>query len=261
MRLLERMAEQAVLLGWMLRRQRSSSGVVAAHTATFHCYPPVALGQGSAKRAVPVVNGGAFGLVPEAVQNQNQQQTSHDSNETQITFTQKHDGPFHLTISSGKTLQPPLFPMVGQILASRPLIPVYRRNDTTARESLEEAGDVGIGGDLAGGDDGVGVRHPHHPLVKGPVTELAQGHAVADVVVLAPAPGDDMGGIHHGVLFRRDDPHPAEGAAVVIGLHHNAAKALITGCGAVVVRLDDFLHQRQMGFFFQQSDCRRMPRD
>ena len=96
----------------------------------------------------------------------------------------------------------------GQILASRPDIPVYRRNDTAAGEGHEEARHVGIGGDLAGGDDGVAVGHPHHPLVEGPVAELAEGHAVADVVVLAFAPGDDVGGIHHGVLFRGDDRTP-----------------------------------------------------
>ena len=95
------------------------------------------------------------------------------------------------------------------------------------------------------------VRHSQHPLVKCPVTKLAQSHTVADVVVLAFAPGDDMGGIHHRVLFRRDDPHPAEGAAVVVGLDHDPAKALITGRCSVVVRLDNLLYQRQVGFFFQ----------
>jgi len=150
----------------------------------------------------------------------------------------------------------------GQVLAGRPYVPVRRRNDAAAGEGHEEAGHVGVGGDLAGGDDGVGVGYSHHPFVEGPVAELAQGHAVADVVVLAFAPGDDMGGIHHGVLFRRDDPHPAEGAAVVVGLHHDAAEALITGRRPVAVRLDDLLHQRQVGLLLQQpAVVERLPVD
>jgi hypothetical protein len=60
-----------------------------------------------------------------------------------------------------------------------------------------------------------------------------------------------VGGIHHGVLFRRDDPHPAQGAAVVVCLDHDSAKALITGRRSVVVRFDYLLYQRQVGFFFQ----------
>ena len=61
-----------------------------------------------------------------------------------------------------------------------------------------------------------------------------------------------MGGIHHGVLFRRDDPNPAQGAAMIVSLYHYAAEALVPSSGAVVIRLYDFLHQRQMGFLLQQ---------
>ena len=76
---------------------------------------------------------------------------------------------------------------------------------------------------MARGDDLIVVGDPHHSLVEGPVAELAEGHAVADVVVSAPAPGNDVGGVHNGMLFRRDDPHPAQGAAVVVGLDHDPA--------------------------------------
>ena len=94
------------------------------------------------------------------------------------------------------------------------------------------------------------------------MAELAQGHAVADVIVLASAPWDDMGGIHYRVLFRCNDPHPAQGAAVVVGLDHDAAKALVAGRRAVVVRLDDLLDQRQVGFFLQQpAVVERLPVD
>ena len=94
---------------------------------------------------------------------------------------------------------------------------VRRPDDAATAEGQKKAGDVGVGVDLTGGDNIVVVRYPHHSLVKGPVTELAESHAVADVIVLASAPGDDVGGINHGVTFRSDDPHPAQGAAVVVG--------------------------------------------
>ena len=76
------------------------------------------------------------------------------------------------------------------------------------------------------------------------MAELAEGHAVADVVVFAPAPRNDVGGIHHGMLFRRDDPHPAQSAAVVIGLDHDPAEALIAGRSLVVFRFDNLLYLR-----------------
>jgi len=136
--------------------------------------------------------------------------------------------------------------MFGQILTRRPKVLICRRGDAAAGEGQQEARHVGIGRDLAGGDHGVGVGYPHHSLVKSPVAELAQRHAVADIVVSAPAPGDDMSGINHGVLFRRYDPHSAQGAAMIVGLHHDAAKPLVTGRRAVVVRLHDLHDQRQV---------------
>ena len=61
-----------------------------------------------------------------------------------------------------------------------------------------------------------------------------------------------MGSIYNSVLFRCDDPHPAEGAAVVVGFYYDTAEALVSGGRTVVVGLYDLLHQRQVGFLLQQ---------
>lgn len=82
----------------------------------------------------------------------------------------------------------------------------------------------------------------HHAVVEGPMAEFAERHAVADVVVFTFAPGNDVGGIHDGVLFRRDDPYPAECATVIVGLDHDASKTLVPGAGLVSVRLQDLLY-------------------
>ena len=64
--------------------------------------------------------------------------------------------------------------MLRQILPRRPVILDGGRDDAATGEGLQEAGDVGIGGDLARGDDVVAVGDPHHPLVEGQVAELAR---------------------------------------------------------------------------------------
>lgn len=143
--------------------------------------------------------------------------------------------------------------MLGQILAGREFIRVGRRDDATAGEGLEQAGEVGVDADGAGGDDGVVVRDAEHPLVEAPVTGSAEGHAVADVVVLASAPRHDVGCLHHRVAVGGDDADAAQGAAVVVGRGHHLAEGLVPHRGPVVVRLDDLLHQRQVGLFLQQS--------
>lgn len=71
------------------------------------------------------------------------------------------------------TSQPPSLAMFGQIFPRRPVVVDGGGDDAAAGEGLQKAGDVGIGGDLARGDDGVAVGDPHHSFVEGPVAELA----------------------------------------------------------------------------------------
>lgn len=138
--------------------------------------------------------------------------------------------------------------MIDKVLLGRPEITNRWRIDASTGESEQEIWHIGIGGDLAGGDDGVAVLKSHHHLVKGPVAAFLEQHAVADIIVLTLTPGDYMDGIHHGMLLRGDDPHSAQGAAMVIAFHHKLAGLLITGCGPVIVRLQNFLHQRFQSF-------------
>lgn len=141
--------------------------------------------------------------------------------------------------------------MLGQMLSGWPEIALYRWNDPPAGEHREQAGKVGIDADAAGGDDGVVVGDAEHPLVEAPVAGTAEGHAVADVVVLRFAPGHDVGRLHHRVAVGGDDTDAAQGAAVVVGRGHHLAEGLVAHVGAVVVRLHDLLHQRQVGLLLQ----------
>mgnify|MGYP000870774342 CR=1 FL=1 len=73
--------------------------------------------------------------------------------------------------------------MFGEILLSRPELALSRGNDPPAGEHREQAGEVGVDTDGAGGDDGVVVGDTEHPEIESPVTGPAKGHAVADVIV------------------------------------------------------------------------------
>ena len=83
------------------------------------------------------------------------------------------------------------------------------------------------------------------------MAELAECHAIADIVVFAFAPRDDVGGINNGMPFRRDDSHHTQGEAVVVSRDHDAPEALITGCGLVGFCRQRFLYQRQVGLLLQ----------
>ena len=61
-------------------------------------------------------------------------------------------------------------------------------------------GEIVFCAQAGGGLDGVLEADGEQPFVKGPVTEAAEGHAVAGVVVVADAPGDYVGGGNGRVL-------------------------------------------------------------
>lgn len=141
--------------------------------------------------------------------------------------------------------------MLSQVLLRRPEIAIRRRDDAASGEGEEKTGGVGNEADLARGDDVVIVANAQHPFVEGPVAEFAERHAVADVVILGSAPTDDMGGIDDGVPFRSDDPHAAEGAAVVVGADNETPKPLRTSNWPVSVRSQRLFDQRQMALLLQ----------
>lgn len=59
--------------------------------------------------------------------------------------------------------------------------------------------DVAIGGERFGSNDLVALGDAEQPFIKGPVTEMAEGQAVARVVIVADGTGNDMGGVDRGV--------------------------------------------------------------
>lgn len=90
----------------------------------------------------------------------------------------------------------------------------------------------------------------------------AEGHAVADVIILALTPRHDVGRLHHRVAVGGDDADAAQGAAVVIGSGHHLAECLVPYHRPVVVRFDDLLHQRQVGLLLQHlAIVERLPVD
>ena len=69
-------------------------------------------------------------------------------------------------------------------MLSRPEITIRRGNDSAAGKGHEQTGEVGIEADGTGSYNLIVIRHSQHPLVKTPVTEAAESHAVADIVIL-----------------------------------------------------------------------------
>src|SRR3989304_3078857 len=137
--------------------------------------------------------------------------------------------------------------MISKILLCWPEITIWWCNDATSRECQKKARHVRIGSDLARRDNSITVGDTHHTFVKRPVAKFAECHAISDIVVFTPTPGDNMGGIHHGVSLRCNDAYTAQGAAVVVSAHDDSSKTLVTHGRLVNVLFYRFLHQRQVG--------------
>ncbi len=121
--------------------------------------------------------------------------------------------------------------MPAQGVAIRPQRCFHRLEDRSLVEGEQVAGNVAIGGERFGGDDLVLVGDAEQPFVKGPVTEPAEGQAVARVVIVTDRPGNDMGGVDCGVTVRCTHTDTAKGATVGIGGDYGATKALIADGG------------------------------
>ncbi len=154
--------------------------------------------------------------------------------------------------SINANLQPPVLAVGGEAFRGRAQVLVGRKDHVAAGQGGEETRGVGGGGYPPRHNDDKGIGNPHHAVIEGPVTELAQGHAVANVIVAAFAPGDDMGGIHHRMPLRRDDPNPAQGAAMFISLDHHPAEALVPSWRVVGIDIQGFGYLRLMLMSFGQ---------
>ena len=91
--------------------------------------------------------------------------------------------------------------------------------------------------------DLIAVGEGYQTLIKSPMAEVAQGQTVARVVVVAFAPGDDVGGGHGGVTIGGEDAHAANGAAVVVGFDDGAAEQVAQFC----VRFDEVGTETALG--------------
>jgi hypothetical protein len=69
------------------------------------------------------------------------------------------------------------------------------------------------------------------------MTKTAESHAIGDVVVVALAPRDYMGGIDHCVTVRSDHANAAQGAAAGIGSNDGPSETLIAHRRLIVLLL------------------------
>lgn len=141
--------------------------------------------------------------------------------------------------------------MLDQVFRCRPEITVGRRDDTPAGQSQQQAGEVGIGADGARGDDRVVVGDTEHSFIETPMAEFTKRHTVANIIILAFAPGDDVRGLHHRMTIRGDNPDAAQGTAMIVRADNDSSEALVPCSRPVLGRLDDLLHQRKMRLLLQ----------
>lgn len=153
----------------------------------------------------------------------------------------------HRQSMNSDTSQPPLPPMPRQILPPRPQFIIDRRDNPPPGKRQQKPRHILVRTDLTRHNDAVPLRHPHHPLVERPVAELAQRHAVADIIIAAHAPRHNVGRIDHGMAFRRDNPHPAQRAPMIIRGDHGPPEPLVPHNRPVHLSIENFLHPGLMG--------------
>lgn len=141
--------------------------------------------------------------------------------------------------------------MIGKIIRCRPMIAVGRWDNPPARQGPQQAREVGIGADGAGGDDRVVFGDTEHSFVEAPMTGFAECHAVANIVVMAFAPRNDMGCLNNRMAIRCDNADTAQGAPMIVRADNYSSKALVPSRGLELCCLDDLLYQRQMSFLLQ----------
>ena len=131
----------------------------------------------------------------------------------------------------GSTSNRESFPPPSQGFLGRQKGFVVRHEDGFAGEGAEFGFAEGAAGFQETGDAPVSVwRRGDDAVVHGPVMNLAQGHAVAGVIIaaqLAIPKGDEVSGIDKGevVHFPEADAEPAGGALEVVDLQDGAAEA------------------------------------
>ena len=122
-----------------------------------------------------------------------------------------------------------MFPAPGQVLRVRPETFLFRLEDRPVHEGQGVAEDVAVGPDGCGDEHFILFSHAHQSPVETPVAQLAQRHAVGGPVVVAFAPGLDVGRIHGRVPFRRDHPQAAQRAPMLVQGDDGLSEPLVPG--------------------------------
>ena len=110
----------------------------------------------------------------------------------------------------------------------RPVTLFFRLEDGAIHQCQHVSRHVAVDTHSIGNQHFVCFAHAHQPFVEGPVAQPAQAQTVGGQVVMTFAPGNDVGGLHHGVPFRRAHADSAQGAAVIVEVENRPAEALVT---------------------------------
>lgn len=120
-----------------------------------------------------------------------------------------------------------------------PQIPILRAEDVAVFQRGQMTGPIERGLQVAGQHNPVPRGDANQALIERPVTQAAKRHAVARVVVVTDAPGDDVGRLNDAVPVRGHHAYAAKGAAVAVKLDDGAPEPLVAHrglqfiCGAV----------------------------
>jgi hypothetical protein len=125
--------------------------------------------------------------------------------------------------------------MVIKILLSRPVLVFSRREDGAIAKSQYVAGKIVFGLHPPGHEDLIFDTYAHQAFVEGPVAQAAEGKAVCGQVVVAFAPGLDVGSLDDRVAVGREHPDPAKGTAVIVYRYNRFPEPLIANSRSSLV--------------------------
>jgi hypothetical protein len=100
----------------------------------------------------------------------------------------------------------PILLMPVQVVRVGPERLFGRADQRAARHRRQMAGDIIKGGQLRGKTNVIASRDGGETLVKGPVAQATERHSVANPVIAAFAPGDDVCGFNRAVSIGRNNP-------------------------------------------------------
>ena len=117
--------------------------------------------------------------------------------------------------------------MVIQIVLARPVLVLGRGKNRSVPKGQNVAGQILFDLDSSGNKDLIFRPDAHKAFIEGPVAEAAKGKAVRGPVIVALAPGLDVGSLDHCVALRGEHPDPAQRAAVLVKGNDGFSKPLI----------------------------------